>query len=330
MKILVTGGAGFIGSAFVKLLISNQLKPIIIDKLTYAGDIKRISKYSDNYVFYQVDIANKLEIEKIFELEHPDIVVHFAAETHVDKSIYDSTPFLITNVIGTQNLLDLSLKYNIKKFVNISTDEVYGELGIEGQFYENTPLNPNSPYSVSKTSQDMLGRAYYKTFGLPIITCRPSNNYGPWQYPEKFLPVIIYKALKNQKIPVYGDGQNIREWLYVGDNCKAIFKVVTDGKIGEIYNIGSGNEKTNIDLVKFVLKYLNKSEELIEFVKDRPGHDFRYSVNYVKIKNELGWQPEIDFESGIMKTVNWYVDNLEWVESKIEELKELWDLVYKK
>jgi dTDP-D-glucose 4,6-dehydratase len=246
----------------------------------------------------------------------------------VDRSILDASPFIKTNVEGTQVLLDVAKDIGVDKFINIATDEVYGELGHEGTFKEDSPLVPNSPYSSSKAAADMLGRAYYKTYKLPVITVRPSNNYGPWQYPEKLIPVVILKALNNEKIPVYGTGQNVREWLYVSDCTEAIFEIMEKGKIGEIYNVGSNQERRNIDVVKTILKILHKKEDLIEFVKDRPGHDFRYSLDTTKIKNELGWEAKTTFEEGIEKTVKWYIENMAWVEKKLKYLKEYWDKVY--
>ncbi|WP_163328999.1 dTDP-glucose 4,6-dehydratase [Desulfurobacterium thermolithotrophum] len=328
MKLLVTGGAGFIGSEFVRQAIKKGLETIVVDKLTYAGDLERLKEVEDKISFYKADITNKEFMEHIFKAEKPDVVVHFAAESHVDRSILDATPFIETNVKGTQILLDVAKETGVNLFVNIATDEVYGELGEDGQFYEDTPLNPNSPYSVSKASADMLGRAYYRTYGLPVITVRPSNNYGYWQYPEKLIPVVILKALNNEPIPVYGTGENIREWLFVSDCAEAVFEIIEKGKPGEIYNVGSGEEKRNIDVVKSILQILNKPEDLITFVKDRPGHDFRYSLNTEKIEKELGWKAKVKFEEGIEKTVKWYLDNLEWVNRKLEYLKDYWKKVY--
>jgi dTDP-glucose 4,6-dehydratase len=315
-KLLVTGGAGFIGSEFVRRGVKKGYVIVVVDKLSYAGDLERLKEAGDRIAFYKTDITDRESIENIFKQEKPDVIVHFAAESHVDRSIIDPTPFLDTNIKGTQVLLDISKQYGVERFINISTDEIYGELKGEGKFYETTPLNPNSPYSVSKASADMLGRAYHRTYGIPVITIRPSNNYGPWQYPEKLIPVIILKALRNEKIPVYGRGQNVREWLHVSDCTDAIFLVLKEGKTGEIYNVGSGEEKINIDVVKTVLKILGKPEDLIEFVKDRLGHDFRYSLNSDKIRKQTGWKCRIHFPEGIEKTVRWYVDNMEWVKSK--------------
>ncbi|AEH44606.1 dTDP-glucose 4,6-dehydratase [Thermodesulfatator indicus DSM 15286] len=330
MKILVTGGAGFIGSEFVRQAVKNGYEVVVIDKLTYAGDIERIKSVWDNIHFYKGDIANLELMEIIFSIEKPDVVVHWAAESHVDRSILDAAPFMETNVKGTQVLLDVSKKFNVKLFINIATDEIYGELGEEGKFTEETPLNPNSPYSVSKASADMLGRAYYRTYGLPVITVRPSNNYGPWQYPEKLIPVVILKALNNEPIPVYGRGQNIREWLYVSDCAEAVFEIIAKGKPGEIYNVGSGEERRNIEVVKAILSLLNKSEDLISFVKDRPGHDFRYALDVSKIEREIGWKAKVKFDEGIEKTVRWYLDNLDWVQEKVKFLKSYWEKVYGK
>ncbi len=328
MKLLVTGGAGFIGSEFVRQAVDKGYKVSVVDKLTYAGDLKRLKEVEDKITFYKADITNREFIEHIFKVEKPDVVVHWAAESHVDRSILDASPFIETNVKGTQVLLDVAKENNIKQFINIATDEVYGELGEEGQFYEDTPLVPNSPYSVSKASADMLGRAYYKTYGLPVITVRPSNNYGWWQYPEKLIPVVILKALNDEPIPVYGTGQNVREWLFVSDCAEAVFEIIEKGKEGEIYNVGSGEERRNIEVVKAILSILNKPEDLITFVKDRPGHDFRYSLNTDKIEREIGWKAKVKFEEGIEKTVKWYLDNMDWVEKKLKYLKEYWNKVY--
>ncbi len=328
MKLLVTGGAGFIGSEFVRQAVDKGYEIAVVDKLTYAGDLERLKEVEDRITFYKADITNREFIEHIFKVEKPDVVVHWAAESHVDRSILDASPFIETNVKGTQVLLDVAKENNIKQFINIATDEVYGELGEEGQFYEDTPLVPNSPYSVSKASADMLGRAYYKTYGLPVITVRPSNNYGWWQYPEKLIPVVILKALNDEPIPVYGTGQNVREWLFVSDCAEAVFEIIEKGKEGEIYNVGSGEERRNIEVVKAILSILNKPEDLITFVKDRPGHDFRYSLNTDKIEREIGWKAKVKFEEGIEKTVKWYLDNMDWVEKKLKYLKEYWNKVY--
>ena len=312
-KLLITGGAGFIGSEFVRQALGRGYAVAVVDKLSYAGDLERLKVVSGKSTFYHVDITDREAMERIFRTEKPDAVVHWAAESHVDRSIADATPFLDTNIKGTQVTLDISKNAGIKKFINISTDEVYGDLNEQGQFYEITPLNPSSPYSVSKASADMLGRAYYRTFGLPVITVRPSNNYGPWQYPEKLVPVVISKALRNEKIPVYSKGENIREWLYVSDCSDAVFAILEKGETGEIYNVGSGEERKNMEVVKTILGILKKPEGLIEFVKDRLGHDFRYSLNSDKIAEKLGWKRKTLFSEGIEKTVRWYVEHTEWV-----------------
>jgi dTDP-glucose 4,6-dehydratase len=328
LKVLVTGGAGFIGSEFVRQAVKKDFEIIVIDKLTYAGDRDRIKNEEKNITFYNSDITDKEATEEIFETEKPEIVVHWAAESHVDRSILEASPFIENNIKGTQVLLDIARKFTIKKFINIATDEVYGDLGENGQFFEDTPLNPSSPYSVSKASADMLGRAYYRTFNLPVITLRPSNNYGPWQYPEKLLPVVIIKALNNERIPVYGKGENIREWMYVTDCAEAVFTVIEKGEINQIYNIGSGQEKRNIDVVKTVLKILGKPDELIEFVKDRPGHDFRYSLNVGKIERELGWKAKVNFNDGIARTVEWYLANMGWIDNKMVLIRDYWKKAY--
>lgn len=288
MKLLVTGGAGFIGSEFVRQGVSKGYRITVIDKLSYAGDLDRLKEVEGRITFLKIDITDGKAVGDVLRSERPDAIVHWAAESHVDRSIADASPFIDTNIKGTQVLLDTARNSGIGKFINISTDEVYGDLTEEGQFYETTPLNPSSPYSVSKASADMLGRAYYRTYGLPVITVRPSNNYGPWQYPEKLIPVVILKALRNEKVPVYAKGENIREWLFVSDCADAVFAILEKGNAGEIYNVGSGEEKRNIDVVKTILHILGKPEDLIEFVKDRLGHDFRYSLNSDKISGQIG------------------------------------------
>lgn len=328
-KLFVTGGAGFIGSEFVRQGVRRGYAIFLIDKLTYAGDMERIKEVEKEVAFYRIDITDRKSVERIFKTCKPDAVVHWAAESHVDRSILDASPFLETNIKGTQVLLEASKQKGVERFINISTDEVYGELEEKGQFYETTPLNPNSPYSVSKASADMLGRAYHRTYGVPVITVRPSNNYGPWQYPEKLIPVVILKAVNNEKIPVYGAGQNIREWLFVSDCVDAIFRILEKGRAGEIYNIGSGEEKRNIEVVKTILKLLGKKEDLIKFVKDRLGHDYRYSLNSGKIRKELGWKTKMPFAEGIEETVKWYIENMKWVRSKLQYLTKYWDRAYK-
>ncbi|MCX7794549.1 MAG: dTDP-glucose 4,6-dehydratase [Thermodesulfovibrionales bacterium] len=330
MKLLITGGAGFIGSEVVRQAVARGFSVTVIDNLSYAGDIERLRNVIERIKFYRADITDKAALDEIFRKENPDNIIHLAAESHVDRSILEPERFLETNVMGTFNLLELSRELKIKRFINVSTDEVYGELGEQGYFTEESPLKPNSPYSASKASQDMLGRAYWRTYGLPVITVRPSNNYGPWQYPEKLIPVIIVKALYNEKIPLYGDGRNVREWLYVEDCAQAILMILDKGIPGEIYNIGSNEEKKNIEVVKEILKILNRSEDLIEFVKDRPGHDYRYSMSVEKIKKETGWSPKTGFKDGIEKTVRWYMDNIKWLEEKVRSLKDYWERIYKK
>jgi dTDP-glucose 4,6-dehydratase len=332
MKLLVTGGAGFIGANFVDFVLKNRDYEIVVfDKLTYAGDMERLRDwdYDPRLTFYKFDIIDRNSLEEIFSKEQINAIIHFAAESHVDRSIHDATPFVDTNIKGTQVLLDLALKHKIERFIHISTDEVYGELGLEGKFFEDMPLNPSSPYSASKAAADLLIKSYIRTHQFPAIIIRPCNNYGPWQYPEKFIPVIIYKAMKNEKIPVYGQGLNIREWLYVEDCCNGILEIFEKGKIGEVYNIGSGAERKNIEIVKAILQIINKPESLIEFVSDRPGHDFRYSLETKKVKNDIAWKPSYSFEKGIEKTVQWNLENLNWIERKILFLKELWEKVYR-
>ena len=316
-KLLITGGAGFIGSEFVRQAVKQGVEIAIIDKLSYAGDLERLKEVEHNFAFHKVDVTNQEAVRQVFKSEKPDTIVHWAAESHVDRSIADPSPFLDTNIKGTLVLLEAARHYGIRRFINISTDEVYGDLKEDGEFREITPLNPSSPYSVSKASADMLGRAYHRTYEVPVITVRPSNNYGPWQYPEKLIPVVIWKALHNEKVPVYARGENIREWLFVADCTDAVFEIVNNGKPGEIYNVGSGEERRNIDVVKMILQILGKSEDQIEFVKDRLGHDFRYSLNSHKIREEIGWKAKVLFDEGIEKTVAWYVDNIDWVKRKL-------------
>ncbi len=326
-KIIVTGGAGFIGSEFIRQVVKLGYKVIVLDSISYAGDKNRLRDVAKDIAFHKVSINNALAVNALIKKEKPSFIVHFAAETHVDRSILDGQIFLKTNIIGTQVLLEAAREHGIEKFIHISTDEVYGDIE-KGQFFEDTPFKPNSPYSVSKASADMLVSAYARTYNLPINIIRASNNYGPWQYPEKLLPVVIYKALNDQKIPVYGKGLNIREWLFVEDCARAVVAVMQKGKIGEVYNVGSGIEKCNIDVVKAVLKNLQKPETLIEFVKDRPGHDFRYSLNCDKLHKQLGWKPQYDFEKGLAQTIKWYVDNESWLNKKVSYLKEYWKAVY--
>lgn len=327
-KIIVTGGAGFIGSEFVRQAVKNGYKTTVIDNLSYAGDLERIKEVKTKITFQNADICDKKKIDNILKKEKVSSIIHFAAESHVDRSILNADIFLKTNIIGTQVLLDASKKYGVEKFVLLSTDEVYGEIE-KGEFFERSQIKPNSPYSVSKAASDLLVQAYIRTYGFPGIIVRPSNNYGPWQYPEKFVPVIIYKALNNEKIPVYGKGINIREWLYVSDCANAIMAILNKGKTGEIYNIGSGNERKNIEVVSHILSILKKPANLIEFVKDRPGHDIRYSLNFDKIKKEMGWEPKIDFKNGMELTVSWFKNNYPWLEGRVKFTKNYWKKVYK-
>ncbi len=310
-NILVTGGSGFIGSNFIHYMLNkySDYKIWNFDLLTYAGNSANLKGIEDDsrYTFTKGDIRCFDEVDKI--MSEVDYVVHFAAESHVDNSITGPEVFVTTNVLGTQVLLDSARKNSIKKFVHISTDEVYGSLGPEGYFTEKTPLAPNSPYSASKAASDMIVRSYYKTYDFPAVITRCSNNYGPYQNKEKLIPLMINNAMQEKMLPVYGDGLNVRDWLFVEDHCSAIDIVLHKGEIGEIYNIGGNNEWHNIDIVKLILKELGKAESLIEFVEDRPGHDRRYAIDATKIKNELGWEPSVQFAQGIKKTIKWYIDN---------------------
>lgn len=315
MKLLVTGGAGFIGSNFVLYMLKQypDYQIINVDALTYAGNLENLKSIegNPNHTFVKADITDSKTIDELVG-QGVDVVVNFAAESHVDRSILEPDIFVKTNVLGTQVLLDAARKHNIKKFVQVSTDEVYGSLGETGLFSETTPLAPNSPYSASKAGGDMLVRAYHETFGLPVNITRCSNNYGPYQFPEKLIPLIISRALNDESLPVYGDGLNIRDWLYVEDHCSAIDLVIHQGKIGEVYNIGGNNERTNVHIVKTILNELGKPESLITYVEDRPGHDRRYGIDPTKIMNELGWKPKHNFETGIKETIQWYLSNKEW------------------
>ena len=316
-KMLITGGAGFIGSNFIHYILSkyNDYQVINLDKLTYAANLDNLKDIEDNknYRFIHGDIADQEFIFKLFENEKFDIVINFAAESHVDNSILNPQIFTITNILGTQVLLDACRKYNIKRFHQVSTDEVYGELPLDDKnilFTEKTPLNPSSPYSASKASADMLVKSYYRTYSLPITISRCSNNYGPYQHLEKLIPLMISKAINNDNLPVYGNGLNVRDWLHVYDHCTAIDLIIHEGKIGEIYNIGGNNEKSNIDVVKIILKELGKSEKLIKYVNDRTGHDLRYAIDSTKIKTTLNWKPVYSFEKGILDTIKWYTKML--------------------
>jgi dTDP-glucose 4,6-dehydratase len=327
LRLLVTGGAGFIGSEFVRQN-TNSYDIAVIDKLTYAGDLARIKRVLKDIRFYKTDICNIPALDKILHKERPHIIVHFAAETHVDRSILDPYPFFETNIKGTLNLINAARKHRVGKFIHISTDEVYGEIR-KGNFTELSPIHPNNPYSVSKAAADLLVQSAVRTYLLPAIIIRATNNYGPWQYPEKFIPVIILKALHNQKIPIYGRGRNVREWLHVSDCCRAIQIIMKKGKVGEIYNIGSLAERMNIDTAKCILKLLRKPASLIEFVQDRPGHDLRYSLDWRKTK-KLGFQPEVGFEEGLAATLLWATENFPWLQGKKKYLTKYWASVYKK
>lgn len=314
MKILVTGGAGFIGSNFIKYILSRYPhdKVVNLDKLTYAGNLDNLSDVEDspNYQFIKGDICDQNLVERVVE-DKIDVIVNFAAESHVDRSIYDPKVFVQTNVLGTQVLLESALKFKIEKFIQISTDEVYGTL-TEGFFTESSFLLPNSPYSASKASADLLVRSYFKTFSLPAVITRSTNNYGPNQFPEKLIPLFITNALSDQNLPLYGDGLHVRDWLYVVDHCKALDLVLHKGKTGEIYNISGNQEMTNLGITELILKKLNKPKSLIKHVKDRPAHDRRYALDSSKIKKELGWKPDASFEEGLSKTVEWYIANQKW------------------
>lgn len=322
--ILVTGGAGFIGSNFILYMLKKHenYKIINFDALTYAGNLDNLNSVKDHphYTFIKGDITNKDDVRDA--MSEVDMLVHFAAESHVDRSITGPEIFTTTNVLGTQILLDYAREFKIQKFVHVSTDEVYGSLGKTGYFTEDTPLAPNSPYSASKAGSDLVVRAYFETYGFPAVITRCSNNYGPFQFPEKLIPLMISNAQNDIPLPVYGDGMNVRDWLYVEDHCSAIDTVLHKGKNGEVYNIGGNNEWHNIEIVKLILKELNKPESLIEYVKDRLGHDRRYAIDASKIKNELGWEPEIQFEHGIKITIRWYKENSEWLENVSTGIKE--------
>lgn len=321
MKILITGGAGFIGGNFVHFMLNKypDYDIINLDLLTYAGNLETLKDIQDkpNYKFYKGDIANRKFIFDLFEKEQFDIVVNFAAESHVDRSITNPSIFVQTNVLGTQTLLDAAKEYNVKRYHQISTDEVYGDLPLDRKdlfFTEETPLHTSSPYSSSKASADLFVLAYHRTYGLPVTISRCSNNYGPYHFPEKLIPLIISRGLNDKSVPVYGKGENVRDWLHVEDHCSAIDLIIHKGKEGEIYNIGGHNERTNLEVVKTVLNQMNKPETLIDYVTDRPGHDRRYAINPEKIEKELGWKPNYSFDTGIKQTIEWYLNNREWWE----------------
>ena len=324
MKMLITGGAGFIGSNFVFYM--RKAHPdydlVCIDKLTYAGNLETLASVMDDpkFHFIRADIADRSEMDRIFAREKPDVVVNFAAESHVDRSIENPAVFLETNVMGTQVLLDVSRKYGVARYHQVSTDEVYGDLPLDRPdlfFTEETPLHTSSPYSASKASADLLCNAYHRTYGMPITISRCSNNYGPYQFPEKLIPLMIANTLADKPLPVYGEGLNVRDWLYVEDHCAAIDLILEKGRVGQVYNIGGHNEMRNIDIVKIILKALDKPESLITYVTDRKGHDMRYAIDPAKIHRELGWLPATKFADGIQKTIRWYLDNRSWWENII-------------
>ena len=338
MKIIVTGGAGFIGGNFIHYMLNiyNDYKIICLDALTYAGNMETLEPVKDNpcFKFYKADIADRTAVYEIFEKEKPDIIVNFAAESHVDRSIDNPGIFLHTNVIVTGVLMDACRKYGITRYHQVSTDEVYGDLPLSRPdlfFTETTPLHTSSPYSASKASADLLVQAYHRTFKLPVTISRCSNNYGPYHFPEKLIPLMIANALADKELPVYGKGENVRDWLYVQDHCSAIDLIIHKGRVGEVYNIGGHNEKTNLEVVKIILKELGKSEDLIKYVTDRPGHDMRYAIDPSKIHNELGWLPVTKFEDGIKKTIKWYLDNADWWQHIINgEYKDYYEKHYSK
>ncbi|MBQ9993514.1 MAG: dTDP-glucose 4,6-dehydratase [Clostridia bacterium] len=345
--ILITGGAGFIGSSFVRRMLKEHpdYKVINVDALTYAGNLENLRDIEgeENYTFVRADIRDREAIEKIFSENEVDYVVNFAAESHVDRSIVEPEIFLTTNIIGTQTLLDVAKKHwktepdnkysreyrDGVKYLQVSTDEVYGALGKDGMFVETMPLTPNSPYSASKASADMIVRAYRETFGMPVNITRCSNNYGPYQFPEKLIPLMINNCLSDKPLPVYGDGMQIRDWLHVSDHCSAIDTILHKGVPGEVYNIGGNNEKANIEIVKLILEATGKSEDLITYVADRPGHDRRYAIDNTKITTQLGWSPAYTFEQGIKETIQWYLDNTDWVQNVISgDYQNYYDKMY--
>ena len=319
MKILVTGGAGFIGGNFVHYMVNKYPEDMIVnlDLLTYAGNLETLKPVENkpNYKFVRGDIADRPFIMDLFEKEQFDVVVNFAAESHVDRSITNPGIFVQTNVLGTQTLLDASRQFGVKRYHQVSTDEVYGDLPLDRPdlfFTETTPIHTSSPYSASKASADLFVLAYHRTFGLPVTVSRCSNNYGPYHFPEKLIPLMISRALADESLPVYGKGENVRDWLHVSDHCSAIDLIIRKGTVGEIYNIGGHNERTNLEVVKTILKALDKPESLIQYVTDRPGHDRRYAIDPTKIETELGWKPQYNFDTGIAMTIQWYLDNQDW------------------
>ena len=324
MKILVTGGAGFIGGNYALTMVKKHPEDeyVVLDALTYAGNLETLKDVAGepNFRFVKGDIRDRELIDRLFAEEQFDVVINFAAETHVDRSVEDPEVFVTTNIIGVQTLMDACRKYNVGRFHQVSTDEVYGDLPLDRPdllFREDTPIHASSPYSASKAGADLLALAYHRTFGLPVTISRCSNNYGPYHFPEKLIPLMISRALADESLPVYGNGANVRDWLYVTDHCSAIDLIIRKGRVGEVYNIGGHNEKSNLEVVKTILKALDKPESLIHFVKDRPGHDLRYAMDPTKIETELGWKPEYTFDTGIQKTIEWYLNNREWWENII-------------
>lgn len=319
-KVLVTGGCGFIGTNLLRYIIENKPEwdVVNLDLLTYAGNLENTAaleeRYPGRYSFVRGDIADMALVDALFDREKFDLVMNLAAESHVDRSIDGAGIFIRTNVLGVQVLLDAAVKHRVKRFLQVSTDEVYGSLGSEGSFHEGLHLAPNSPYSASKAAADLLVRAYIHTHGLDAVITRCSNNYGPYQFPEKLIPLMVVNALKEKDLPVYGNGKNVRDWIFVEDHCRGIVTVAENGVSGEVYNLGGGTEKENIEIVRAICRHLGRPETLIRFVKDRPGHDFRYSMDYSKITRELGWTPRVDFEKGLAETIAWYVSNRTWWE----------------
>ena len=316
MRVLVTGGAGFIGSAFVRLLIAEtDFKVVNFDKLTYAGNLENLAGVQDNprYRFVHADICDDAAVDSVIEDEQPDAIVHFAAESHVDRSILSPEPVVRTNFHGTFTLLEAARRKGVGRFVHVSTDEVYGSIAAPGEADENYPLNPSSPYSASKAGSDLLARSYFVTFKLPVVITRASNNYGPYQFPEKLIPLMIANALDDEELPVYGDGQQVRDWLYVDDHCRGILAALRSGRHGGIYNIGGNRSLPNLDVVRKVLALTGKPESLIKYVKDRPGHDRRYALSSEKLMSETGWRPAMNFEDGLARTIQWYRQNTSWV-----------------
>jgi dTDP-glucose 4,6-dehydratase len=317
-SVLITGGAGFIGSNFVRYVLAacGETRVVNVDCLTYAGNLENLTNVADDprYTFAKVDICERETVIEVCRRHEVDSIVHFAAESHVDRSISGPAPFIRANVGGTLSLLEAARECGGLRFVQVGTDEVYGSLGPTGLFTEQTPLDPHSPYSASKAAADHLVSAFYHTFGLPVLITRCSNNYGPYQFPEKMIPLMINNARQDKPLPVYGDGLNVRDWLYVEDHCRALWTALTGGQAGRVYNIGGNSEKTNLEVVKAILKHLDKPESLITFVKDRPGHDQRYAIDASRIAQELGWSPAVDFEAGLSRTIEWYLGNQPWLD----------------